>query len=197
MSVVLKREIKPEMIAFLDKKLSANGFAQDAIEKKEARELFAQAAEACVGIRESGGNNHGPFVELIQETVGRAEGEPWCMAFMQTCIAYVEHKLGVASRFPVTEHVMTAWNSAPEELKVKRYPKRGAIACWQKRGTSSGHTGMYREDDKLGQFSAIEGNTEAGVSGKTVVRDGGGVYRTIRNYSGNGNMILRGFLKPF
>ena len=45
------------------------------------------AAEACVGIREQGGNNKGPLVELMQKTVdGKAQAEAWCMAFVQSML---------------------------------------------------------------------------------------------------------------
>jgi hypothetical protein len=194
----MNRKIEPKMVQFLDAKLASNGLAQNAIEEKNARELFACAMEACIGIREKGGNNKGPMVELIQETVGGAGREPWCMALVQTCIAYVEEKLQIHSRFPVTEHCMTAWRSAPDDLKVKFGPKRGAVVIWNHKGTDQGHTGMFRELKGEGSFKAVEGNTEAGVNANgKVERDGGGVYATVRSMRGNGSMILKGFLKPF
>jgi hypothetical protein len=192
------RQIRPEMIKFLDDRLAHNGLAQDAMEMGDARLLFSLAIEACVGIKERGGNNKGPMVELIQDTVGRAEGEAWCMSFMQTGIAYVEQKLKIASRFPVTEHCMTAWNQAGDDLRVKIAPRRGAIAIWQKAKTAAGHTGIYLEMKDHETFYGIEGNTEAGLSSSgQVVRDGGGIYRTKRSIRGTGTMKLKGFLKPF
>lgn len=92
------RKINPALISFIDIKLRDNGAAQKAIENKDARKLLVYAAEACVGQKEEGGDNHGHFVELCQRTVNnKTEGEPWCMGFVQSMIAYVESTLGVES----------------------------------------------------------------------------------------------------
>lgn len=190
------RSIEQEMINYLDKKLENHGLAQHAIEAKLPRLLFQCAAEACVGIREKGGNNKGPLVELIQKTLGGADQEPWCMSFMQTCIAYAEFHTNIKSLFPATEHCMTAWNTCPQSLKVKEFPAPGAIVIWRHGQTSSGHTGMFK-DGNHSTFHAIEGNTESGLVGGKVERDGGGVYLTTRSMSGSGSMRLVGFLKPF
>ena len=195
----MQRVIEPKMIQFIDAKLAGNGLAQDAIAKKDARALFVCVLEVCVGIRESGGNNKGPMVELIQETVGRAEREAWCMALIQTALAYVEHKLGVKSPIAVSEHCLTVWNSTPKKQRVKLVPARGAIIIWRKGSTTSGHTGIVLEyGHKAGKMSCIEGNTESGINKDgTINRDGGGIYRTERSSKANGSMKVVGFLKPF
>jgi len=191
------RKIEKKMISYIDSKLEKNGAAQLAIEEKDARLLLSYALEACVGIRESGGNNKGPMVELIQETVGSASREAWCMSFIQTGIAYVEEKLGIKSPIVPGEHCLTVWKNTPKEQRVKRVPARAAIAIWQHGKTQNGHTGLVIETDGK-TFRAVEGNTESGVTSKgAVVRDGGGVYMTKRSHSGSGSMKLVGFLKPF
>lgn len=190
------RIIEQKMIDFIDKKLASNGAAQLAIQNKDARSLLIYAAEACVGIREAGGNNRGPMVELIQETIGKAEREGWCMSFVQTMVAYVEVKLKIKSPLFPTEHCMTAWNNTPKSQRVKIQPLPGAIAVWKKGNSQSGHTGFMTEW-RGKTFEAVEGNTESGVNGSEVVRDGGGVYLTNRNSTGTGTMKLVGFLKPF
>lgn len=185
------------MIAFLDEKLALNGSAQEAIQNKDPRALFSFAVESCVGIREKTGNNDGPMVELIQETIGGHSQEAWCMAFMQTCVAYAEFKTGIMSKLPASEHCLTVWANVPEEMKVQRFPKRGAIAIWQHGNTSNGHTGMFVEKF-TGGFVAIEGNTTSGTDPNgAIVREGGGTYRTKRSMKGNGDMKLKGFVKPF
>lgn len=195
------RKIEPKMVSFLDAKLAGNGTAHEAIKTGDARTLFACAMEACVGIREVGGNNEGPLVDLIQETIGGEGVEPWCMALIQTCIAYAELKTGKKS--PIYdgnlggEHCLTVWNKTPEESRVKLRPLRGAIIIWRHGKSTSGHTGMYVETTSPRNFSAIEGNTESGVANGKVERDGGGVYRTSRRFGGNGDMHVLGFLKPF
>jgi hypothetical protein len=195
---MIKRNIEQRMIAFIDAKLAGNGLAQHAIEVKDARLLLVQAAQACVGIREVGGNNKGPLVELIQETIGGHGQEAWCMAFVQTIIAYVEVKLGITSRLPAGEHCLTVLKESPEELRVKYFPLAGAIPIWQHGSSINGHTGFFLESLHDGLMSAVEGNTESGLTadGK-VERDGGGVYMTKRSMKANGNMKIVAFLKPF
>ena len=72
------RNLEKKMEQWLDAKLANNGLAQDAIKKKDARLVFRLAAEACVGIKEQGGNNQGPMVSLIQDTVGGPDHVAWC-----------------------------------------------------------------------------------------------------------------------
>lgn len=191
------RKIEQKMIDFLDQKLASNGLAQTAIEEKDARTLFVQAASACVGIREKTGRNDGPMVELIQETIGGHSGEAWCMSLMQTCLAYAEVKTGAKSPIAASEHCMTVWNETPEYQRVKFTPLAGAIVIWRHGKGPSGHTGCVLSSDEH-EFRAVEGNTTSGstASGK-VVREGGGVYFTKRSRNGNGDMHVVGFLKPF
>lgn len=200
---MVKRKIEQKMFDFIDNKLAENGYAQDAIERKDARSLLVEAAKACVGIREKTGRNDGPMVELIQETVGGHSNEAWCMAFVMTCIAYVEKKLGIESRIKATESCADLWSSATDEQKVKFLPRPGAIIIWghynsqgKYTGGHTGHVVEINQDD--GTMIAIEGNTTGGVSeNDKVIREGGGCYRTKRSLKGNGDMIVRGFIKPF
>ena len=191
------RQIEPAMVAYLDGKLAANGLAQDAVARKDARLLFRLALEACVGIREKTGNNDGTMVELIQETLGGADGESWCMSFIQTGLAYAEAKTGVRSPIHGSEHCMTVWNETTISQRVAASPLPGAIVIWRKGTTSSGHTGALVTAPSAGWFRAVEGNTEGGVRGGAVVREGGGVYLTERSTRGTGNMKIVGYLKPF
>jgi hypothetical protein len=191
------RNIKPAMIAFLDKKLNENGAAIEACKRGDARTLMLQAAMACEGIREEGGNNRGPLVQLIQSTIGSANREAWCMSFVQTMIAYAEVKTGVKSPLVASEHCMTTWNKSPKSSRVKIAPLPGAVIIWQHGKGPAGHTGLViGADEKI--MWTIEGNTEAGLNAKgEVEREGGGCYRNKRNLSGNGKMRVVGFIKPF
>lgn len=193
----MSRKIEAEMVTFIDWKLSMNGLAQEAIAKKDARTVFRLALESCVGIRETGGNNNGPMVRLIQETIGGADREAWCMSFVQTGLAYAEKKTGIQSPIWASEHCMTVWHETPISQRVHTVPALGAIIIWKHGAGPSGHTGITVSAVKDGHFSAVEGNTESGVSSGQVVRDGGGVYLTERNTFGNGAMRVVGFLKPF
>lgn len=185
------RKIEQKMVNFLDAKLAANGLAQHAIEIKDARLLFGLAAEACVGIRETGGNNKGPMVELIQETVGRAEGEPWCCSFVQTCLAYAELKTGIQSPIFETEHVQTMWGKSKLQ-RVKYSPLKYAIVCWAYEDSSNGHTGILIENNRESYMRTVEGNTNGDGS-----RDGNGVFFKKRSWIRDGKLIKLGFLIPF
>jgi hypothetical protein len=186
------RKIEPKLVAFIDKKLEQNGSAQVAIVDKDARAVFTYAMEACVGIREAG-SNAGTYVELIQETLGGADHEAWCMSAVQSAIAYAELKTGIKSPVYASEHCMTCWRESPENQRVKFYPARGAIVIWRHGNSDSGHTGVVCETDGE-TIVTVEGNTgpEAGVQ-----REGDGMYRKHRNIHGSGSMKVMGFLKPF
>lgn len=192
------RRIENEMYEWIHFRLSNNGLAQEALKNSQPRVLFYTAIQSMVGIREEGGNNNGPFVRLIQETVGSANREAWCMSLQQTGIAFVERALNVKSRIPVTEHCLTCLRDAPADLIVKHFPLIGAIIIWQHGHSEDGHTGTFLEKRTVSTFYAVEGNTEKGMnpSGK-VIRDGGGVWFTTRSFYGDGTMHLKAFLKPF
>lgn len=192
------RKITDALYNEIEKRLASNGAAQKAIADKNPRNLFIYAAECMVGTLEVGGNNKGKFVELFQMTVdGKAQREAWCMAFVQSMLAYVEKKLNVTSPIFASEHCLTTWQKTPKAQRVKAIPAPGAIVIWQHGKTTSGHTGLMLEwQDK--NFEAVEGNTESGINPKgAVVRDGGGVYMTKRGSKGSGSMKVVGFLKPF
>ncbi len=191
------RKIEAKMIRYHDAKLAGNGAAQFAVERKDARSVFVYALEACVGIREQGGNNRGPLVSLIQDTVGGPDAVAWCMSLIQTGLAYAEKKTGVKSPLVASEHCLTTWQDSPRSSRVKAIPARGAIAIWQKGTSSSGHTGIVLEYSTR-RMKMVEGNTESGLATDgSIQRDGGGVYLTDRGTGRIGTMRLLGFLKPF
>jgi hypothetical protein len=191
------REIEKELVGWLDERLAGNGLAKHAIEIKEPRLLMVEAARACVGVREEGGNNNGPMVRLLQKTIGGASKESWCMSFQQSLIAYAELKTGLQSRLVASEHCLTVWAKSSEKCRVRFFPLPGAIVIWRHGDTTNGHTGIFLEADG-DQMMTIEGNTSSGLSKNgSVVRDGGGVYLCKRSMKQNGDLRVVGFLKPF
>lgn len=211
------RKIKPALVNLIDGKLRDNGAARQALIDKDARSLLVYAAEACVGEHEEGGDNHGTFVELCQKTVDNAAvGESWCMAFVESMIAYVETKLGVTSPIFSAENCLSVWEKSPDEQLVQRFPLRGAIVIWRHKKSSSkvanpsgtgkrefkysgkGHTGFVLEfdyDETEKKMTTIEGNTnERGSS------NGDGVYKKTRDKhkeGGSSDLEVVGFLIPF
>lgn len=194
----MERKLTPEAIKFLSERVANDGRYLHAKKINDPRSGLVALAGTCVGIREKGGNNKGPEVKEFQKTVdGRASSEAWCMAFVETMIAFIEYDFKVKSPIFASEHCMTVWGKTPKAQRVKMSPLPGAIVIWQKGNSSSGHTGIVEGADEK-NFTAYEGNTESGVNTKgKVERDGGGVYHTKRSRKGSGSMKVVGFLKPF
>ena len=154
----MKRKIHADTIKLFDKLLENNALAQDSIVKNRARQLFVETAKSALGIKEVS-KNKGVEVELFQKTVGLSPGDSWCMAFMQSCIAYVEHKTAIVSPIYASGTCMEVWDNSPVEQRVKVLPLAGAIAIWQHlTNPIHGHTGMVLDCDGV-SFHAIEGNT--------------------------------------
>lgn len=156
-------------------------------------DLLVETAKSYIGIHEEGAANHGAQVEEFQKAVdGKAQGEPWCMAFVQFCVKK-------ASKQDVlfdSEHCMTAWFKSPicaryDATETKVAP--GFIAIWRHEGTSNGHTGIVVSVTK-DEILTVEGNTSGGPG---VEREGDGVYLRPRSRSGSGKMRLIGFIDPF
>ncbi len=184
------------MAAWLDSQCRETAHA--ALIAADARACFGHAMRACVGIREKGRNNRGRMVQLIQDTLGTADREPWCMSLVQTCLAWAELRTGKVSPIAASEHCMTVYNDTPKAQRVQTLPAPYACIIWRHGAGPSGHTGITISTVKDGKFSAVEGNTESGLTAAGhVERDGGGCYETKRNVIGAGNMKVVGFLKPF
>lgn len=152
-------------------------------------------AERCVGVTEHGGNNKGAEVEHFQRAVdGKAQGEPWCAAFVQSCLKEVAAVHGATLVAHVSEHCMTIWRKTPG---VHRYrsPKAGYLIIWNYEGSTNGHIGIVRRVIDEFTIETIEGNT--GPDDKAIEREGDGVYRKVRSTKSIGKMKLVGFIAPF
>src|SRR5215813_7754666 len=55
----------------------------------------AEDAEANVGVKEAGGDNHGKFVEVYLRSVGLGPGAPWCAAFVHYRLQEAARELGL------------------------------------------------------------------------------------------------------
>lgn len=184
-------------------RIEKNGAAQENMRLKEdPRGLLCLVAPHFVGVREKTGNNDGPVIELIQETIGSAVREAYCLAFAQTMIAFVEKVYSIQSPIYPTEHCMTCWRETPLKQRVLYAPNPGAIGIYNHAGTDSGHAallieGITEKNQKL--CHNVEANTTAGVDpGGEIVREGGGIYWTKRPWLKSvGSMKYIGHLKPF
>ncbi len=150
-------------------------------------------ARQYVGIHEVG-PNAGPEVEKFQLAVdGKAQGESWCMAFVQFCIMELERRVARRSNIFHSEHCLTVWNKSPLELRRTK-PEPGYIVIWRHGNTTSGHTGIVTNVIDNIRFETIEGNTS---DSNLVDRNGDGVYEKVRHLTHTGSMQVVGFLVPF
>ena len=155
--------------------------------------MLISRANSQVGVRESGDNNKGKEVEEFQKVVdGKAQGEAWCMAFMQWVSKKTCDQLNVKNPLYPTEHCYTLWNNTPEKYRLSK-PKKGAvmIQVTKTKGKYNGHTGIctggFHADGK--NFSTIEGNTNGAGSS-----EGDGVYKKTRSIDGSSSMTVKGFV---
>lgn len=150
-------------------------------------------------VGEQGGENRGRLVELMQKTIGVAQAEPWCIAYLQSCVAFVEDYTGVRSWIHATESALELWEQSTWSRVID--PRPGDLILWEKEGTRAGHGGIIAEvlrsspRGSIVGFKTIEGNTGAGRG--TIEREGDGVYPRTRPLGGVGRMRELGYLRPF
>lgn len=155
-------------------------------------ELLLLAARACLGVKEEGGDNCGPVVELFQSVVSKPCGQSWCLDFLQACIAYVEAATGLESALPGTQLVVDLWNQSKAYHAVSP-PRPGDLILWRFGQSIHGHTGLIVGQDSL-RYHTIEGNTSDSVG---IDREGDGVYPKSRAKGGSASFVEMGFLRPF
>lgn len=153
--------------------------------------IFLTIVKSCTGIAEVG-HNGGKIVELFQASVGIPKGSPWCLAFPQGVIAYVESLTGIKSGLAATGHCLGLWNASAGIYAVTE-PRPGDLIIYRHRGTSSGHAAVIQEV-QLADFLTVEGNTGPG---RDIEREGDGVYSKKRPRGGSKTFEERGFLRPF
>lgn len=164
----------------------------EAYRLRDPSALLAHAATQCIGIVEEASRpNRGRFVELFQRTIGPASGEPWCMSFVQSLVAFVEEICG-PSLLPATEGCLEALRLAPESIRTES-PRQGDLIIWRHGKGPQGHVGVILKVEPT-IFKTVEGNTG---TGEGIVREGDGVYARTRSKDPPGTMKIGGFLSPF
>lgn len=145
-----------------------------------AEEVLRQAL-AQDGTGEDLGRNRGRMVNQFLEASNNSPGEPWCMAFVQWCIAEAAKEFGVKNPCKennvVTGHVMTFWGGTkPLGWRVTNPAdaRPGDIMIIE-HGGGTGHTGFVVSPPAGGKVETIEGNTNLAGS-----REGTAVLRKSR-----------------
>lgn len=159
---------------------------------------LVEVAQSFVGTKEATGNNDGPQVEAFQKAVdGKAQGEPWCMAFVQFCVQQVDRESAIEwdrDYLADTESCLIAWNKSPDEARSFA-PGPGKIVIWAKDdGSGKGHTGIVTSVNDDGTLNTVEGNTSSGTGDP---RDGDGVYARRRDPVKMGSLVVLGYLDPW
>ena len=197
----MKRQVDSVIENYVSEKLFGKVLSLGEIKSKlhgQNPAIVAQrVALALEGIHEEGGENNGTLVRSIQETVGTAEREAWCMSTQQTIEGIVEKWCEVESSFPVSEHCVTVFQEAKKKGQVVSNPQVNDVIIWQKYSagvpTSQGHTGRVVVDGDS-QVQTIEGNTSASTT-QGVTREGDCVAKKMRDIKGYGNMHVLGFVR--
>ena len=134
-----------------------------------------ELAATKLGIREVGGNNHGPWVKKFLAAVGLPEGYAWCDAFQSFEMEGVAgHKLPIESA-----SVGQTYATAKQLGWVVTKPARGDLVCYDFDGDGAfdDHIGLVVNVISLGPMltlETVEGNTSSGAAGSQ--GDGDGVF---------------------
>ncbi len=174
-------------------------------------------AKLFVGVREAGGDNCGPLIEMFQKHVdGIARQDPYCMAFVQWACSFVDSE--IMPEFPSwpehrlhkSENCMQVWERSPVSCRRTK-PEPGLIAVWQhwkiikdaagrvrtQFPTFKGHTGVVIGVPAINLIDTVEANTSGPKGPDGIVRDGDGIFLKRRTLSSEGSMRLVGFIDPW
>jgi hypothetical protein len=162
--------------------------------------LLAWMAENYVGVVESRPNG-GPLVERFQRAAdGKAQGEPWCVAFVQFCVARVDDyfaKLPVPNvhhALPITEWSIGMWRLAPA-MHRHTVPCVGDVVIWQNnKNKGTGHAGIVVGFDG-DVVLTVEANTSPGD--KADQREGDGVWKKRRANGDIPGFTRLGYVSPW
>lgn len=165
--------------------------------RSDFQRALTDLAMSQVGVHETG-DNSGPVVEMYQAVLGKPHKEPWCVAFVQWCVAEIDKRFGAHTLLYATESSQELWQLTPKVAQVLR-PEAGCIAVWTKyageQPTQYGHCGIVREVLDHDWFLSVEGNTSAGPG---IQREGDGVYAKRRRIAqATGPLRIAGFLLPW
>ena len=185
----MQRKLHPQLKTWFDSRC-LNPTPSCFLDPKNPIEMLKHAALMCLSITEMEKDNHGPLVELFQSTIGKAEGEPWCLSFIQSCVAYVE-SFGFSSCLFPSEHCLTVWANSLCRRPIE--PIVGDIVIYQMGNTTKGHAEIIT-NVFLNSFQTIGGNTS---SGSEIERNGDGIYSKIRSRHTSDKFKTLGFLRIF
>jgi hypothetical protein len=134
-----------------------------------------ELAATKLGIREVGGNNHGPWVKKFLAEVGLPEGYAWCDAFQS-----FEMRGAAGHQLPIeSASVLQTYATGKKLGWAVTKPARGDLVCYDFDGDGqfNDHIGLVVRVVSIGPMltlETVEGNTSSGVAGSQ--GDGDGVF---------------------
>ena len=120
-------------------------------------------AVECLGEGEVGGNNSGPFVEMLlgKEYDGDDDDDgAWCAAFVSHCFKEAAKLCKVELSFKTSFGAKRLFRNVAKAGQLVDIPVPGDIVCWDRGtpGSWQGHIGIVEKYED-GILHTIEGNT--------------------------------------
>lgn len=133
--------------------------------------MFLYIIRKQVGVREHGGNNHGPEVRAYLKSCGLDEGEPWCLAMVIWAANKTADELHIKHPLPGIAHCLTflqmcrrsGWTVPVDQVRAGDI----LIFDWHKNG--AGHAAVANGPAGAdGMIPTIEGNSNRTGDRETV-----------------------------
>ncbi|WP_299187615.1 CHAP domain-containing protein [uncultured Aquimarina sp.] len=142
-------------------------------DEQYTRQCVKELYDSQVGVRETGGSNRGPHVEMYLESVDLGPGYAWCAAF----VSWVYQNTGIQTPLSgwVPSYALERKRIYQRGKFSKSKPQQGDVfLIWYHKLNRPAHIGFVDQwGDKW--IVTVEGNTNDNGS-----REGDGVYRKRR-----------------
>jgi hypothetical protein len=83
----MRRNIPDRLFEIFENRLAHSNQAANCIINNDARGLLVEAARAMIHLQETDGENRSAEIDMMHRVTGVGMGEPWCMSFVQSCLA--------------------------------------------------------------------------------------------------------------
>ncbi len=118
-----------------------------------------------IGNGEEGGNNSGPFVEMLHRKKWDGNDDDdgsWCAAFVSWCFEEACRRLDLDMPFKRSGGAKRLWKNIVEAGSGPVNPAPGDVVCWDrgKKGSWQGHIGFVEKFED-GIIYTVEGNVGA------------------------------------
>lgn len=122
-------------------------------------------AIAQIGKGEEGGNNSGPFVEMLKHKKydGNTDDDgAWCASFVSWCFEQAYQELKIPMPFSYSEGAKRIYKNVGDSGSFPENPAPGDVVCWDRGdpGSWQGHVGFVERVEN-GILYTVEGNVGA------------------------------------